>query len=245
MHEIVAAFQTPFETFAGQVVLFLPKIVGALVTLLVGLLVARGLRFGVHKVLRVARMDEMSEKVQLHEILARVGLGKSLTDVVALMVFWFFILVTLAGAASILKLDTLTMLFAQFVDYLPKVLASVVILFGGFVVAHSLGEMVQNAATANKIGGAQAIARVTKVVVVVYASIMALGQLGLETELLKSSINIALGTVGLALAIAFGLGGRDVAAEMIRDHVRSKKQSVPPRPMIAAAPEPARSSVRP
>ncbi len=222
MQGLIEAFRTPFETFFGQVVLFLPKVVAALVTLLIGLLVARALRFGVIKILAVARVDELSAKIQLDEILARVGLGRSLTSLFGFVVYWFFILVTFAGTASILQLEMLTALFAQFVAYLPKLFASVVILFGGFLAAHSLGEVVANAATANHIGGAEAIAKITRIVVVVYASIMALSQLGLETEILKNTINIALGTLGLALALAFGLGGRETAAEMIRDFVNRR-----------------------
>jgi len=85
------------------------------------------------------------------------------------------------------------------------------------LIGRFLGEIVQNAATANRIQGAVGLSKVVKFVVVAFSAVMALEQIGIDTTIMTSSVQIILATLGLALAIAFGLGGRDVAADIIRN----------------------------
>jgi small-conductance mechanosensitive channel len=85
-----------------------------------------------------------------------------------------------------------------------------------------LGEIVQNAATANKLQGAVALSKVARFVVIVFAAIMALEQIGIDTTIITSSFQIILATIGLGVAIAFGLGGRDMAADIIKNFTEKR-----------------------
>jgi hypothetical protein len=99
-------------------------------------------------------------------------------------------------------------------------LGAVLVVAGGLLLGHFLGEVVRNAATANKIQGAVGLSKVASFVVVVFAVIMALEQIGIDTTIITSSIQIILATIGLGLAIAFGLGGKDAAADIIRNFTK-------------------------
>ena len=105
----------------------------------------------------------------------------------------------------------------RFLLFIPHVLAAVLVVAAGLLIGRFLGEIVQNAATANRIQGSIILSKVVNLVVVVFSAVMALEQLGVDTSIMTSSAQIILATLGLALAIAFGLGGRDVAADIIRD----------------------------
>ncbi|MEK7744597.1 MAG: hypothetical protein AAB578_09455, partial [Elusimicrobiota bacterium] len=102
--------------------------------------------------------------------------------------------------------------------------AALLVLFGGLMFARFLSQVVANAAAANEVRGGEALAKAAYAAVVVFASMMALEQLGLRMLLLSSSIQILLASVGLAFALAFGLGGKAIAEEILRGLIQKKKE---------------------
>jgi small-conductance mechanosensitive channel len=206
----------PLQGFWTEVAQKLPGILAALIMLLVGMVVARVIRSGVQRGLKYASLDQYTDKVKLNELLARLGMGRSPSFIIGFVAYWLIILVFMLSAANAVKLTVVAQVLQRFLLFMPQLLAAVLVLAAGSLVGRFLGEIVQNAATANRIQGAVALSKVVKFVVVVFAAVMALEQLGIDTTIMTSSVQIILATMGLALAIAFGLGGRDVAADIIR-----------------------------
>ena len=213
----------PFTTFLGRVALKLPGVVGALILLLIGIALGRFLRRIVDKILAMSRLDELLGRVGFSEVLSRVGFGRSVSYAIGFLVYWLIIMVFLVSAANAINLTVVSELLNRFVLFMPRLIASVVVVIGGMVLAHFVGEVVRNACEANRVQGSSVISRIFKIVVVIFASIMGLDQLGINTGILTSSVQIILATVGLTLAIAFGLGGKDVAAGIIRDFMKGQK----------------------
>jgi small-conductance mechanosensitive channel len=206
----------PLQGFWTEVAQKLPGILAALIMLLVGMVVARVIRSGVQRGLKYASLDQYTDKVKLNELLARLGMGRSPSFIIGFVAYWLIILVFMLSAANAVKLTVVAQVLQRFLLFMPQLLAAVLVLAAGSLVGRFLGEIVQNAATANRIQGSVALSKVVKFVVVVFAAVMALEQLGIDTTIMTSSVQIILATMGLALAIAFGLGGRDVAADIIR-----------------------------
>ena len=200
----------------------LPGVLAALLLLLIGMVVARGTRAGVEKFFKFSHVDEYTERIKLNELLSHLGFGRSPAYVVGFLVYWLLILVFLVAAADAVQLTVVSQLLERFVLFIPKIIGAVLVLAGGLLVGHFLSEIVQNAATANEIEGGAALSKITRLVVMVFASIMALEQIGLNTAIVASSVQIAMGTIGLGLAIAFGLGGRDAAAEIVKNFTKSR-----------------------
>ena len=213
----------PFLHFWSRLVAVLPAIVAALLLLLVGFILARVARALVEKFLGVIKLDEHTGKIGFNEVLSRVGCGESPSYVMGFLIYWLIVLVFLVSASNVVQLTVVSELLEIFVLFIPKLIASMVILFAGLVLGHLAFQMVSSAAAANSIEGAKILGRVSNIVVVVFASIMAIEHLGIDTQILSSSLQIILGTIGLAVALAFGLGGRDVAADVIRDFLKNKK----------------------
>jgi hypothetical protein len=207
----------PVQQLVAGILGKLSAIVLALLLLLVGMVVARGLRAGVEKFLAFLHLDEYTEKIKLNELFARLGFGRSPAFILGFLIYWLIILVFLVSAADVVQLSVVSELLQKFVLFVPRLIGAVLVLAGGLLAGHFLGEIVLNATTANKIQGAMALSKVVQFVVVVFAAIMALDQIGIDTSILTSSIQIILAAVGLGFAIAFGLGGRDVAADIIRN----------------------------
>ncbi|TLY18266.1 MAG: hypothetical protein E6K69_00580 [Nitrospirae bacterium] len=215
--ELTALLVEPFHGFWTQVSVKLPAILAALVLLLIGMVVARVIRTAIQSSLKYAKLDQYTDKINLNELLSRLGMGRSPSFVVGFMVYWLIILVFLVSAANTVKLVVVAQVVERFLLFIPHVLAAVLVVAAGLLIGRFLGEIVQNAATANRIQGSIILSKVVNLVVVVFSAVMALEQLGVDTSIMTSSAQIILATLGLALAIAFGLGGRDVAADIIRD----------------------------
>jgi mechanosensitive ion channel-like protein len=215
--ELTAMLVEPFHGFWTQVSVKLPGILAALVLLLIGMVVARVIRTAIQSGLKYAKLDQYTDKINLNELLSRLGMGRSPSFVVGFMVYWLIILVFLVSAANTVKLVVVAQVVERFLLFIPHVLAAVLVVAAGLLIGRFLGEIVQNAATANRIQGSIILSKIVNLVVVVFSAVMALEQLGVDTSIMTSSAQIILATLGLALAIAFGLGGRDVAADIIRD----------------------------
>jgi hypothetical protein len=209
----------PVTQLLGQILVKLPSFVAAVLLLLLGMVLGKIVRAFLERFLKVIRMDEYTEMVKLNELLARLGFGRSPAFVVAFLVYWLIILIFLVAAANAVQLTIVSELLQRFALFIPKLIGAVLVMAGGLLFGHLVSEIVLNAARANKLDAAMALSKAVRLVVIVFAGIMALEQIGLDTTILTSSIQIVLASVGLGLAIAFGLGGKDVAAEIIKELV--------------------------
>jgi hypothetical protein len=214
----------PLQQLLSEILVKLPAVLAALLLLLVGMVVGKIARTGVERFLKLIQADEYTQKVKVNELLARLGFGQSPAFVVGFLVYWLIILVFLVSAANAVQLTVVSQLLERFVLFVPKLIGAVLVVAAGLLLGHFFGEVVLNAATANKLDSAVAFSKTVRVVVVVFAGIMALEQIGIDTTIITSSIQIILGTIGLGLAIAFGIGGKDVAGEIIKNFIAKAKQ---------------------
>jgi small-conductance mechanosensitive channel len=222
--DVTSLLMGPVQQLLSELLVKLPAVLAALLLLLIGMVVGKIARTAVEKFLKFVRVDEYTEKVRVNELLARLGFGQSPVFVVGFLVYWLIILVFLVSAANAVQLTVVSQLLEQFVLFIPKLIGAVVVVAGGLLLGHFFGEVVLNAATANKLDSAVAFSKVVRIVVMVFAGVMALEQIGIDTTIITSSIQIILGTIGLGVAIAFGLGGQAVAAEIIKNFIARQGQ---------------------
>lgn len=215
--DLARLFAAPFLDAYHRVSGALASLAVAFLLLLVGLFTARLARALIEAGLGRIRLDEYTSRAGLNELLARLGLGKSPTAVASFAVYWFILVVFVVSAANALNMTVVSDLLERFAQFLPSLVAAVLILFGGLLFGRLISLVLSNAATANSIRGGGAVAAGGYVVVVGYAAIGALQQLGAQPQLILSAAQILLGSLGLALAIAFGLGAKDLASDWLRE----------------------------
>jgi hypothetical protein len=114
-------------------------------------------------------------------------------------------------------MTVVSVLLERFVAVLPAMAAAVLILFGGLLFGRLLAHILRNAATANSIRGGTVVAAAAQTVAIGAAGIIALEQIGVRPQILIPTAQILVGSLGLAVAIALGLGAKDLAAEYLRD----------------------------
>ncbi|MFI5350816.1 MAG: hypothetical protein ACHQ2Z_14810 [Elusimicrobiota bacterium] len=218
--DLARLFADPFLDAYHRVSGALASLAAAFLLLLLGMFTARLARALVEAALGRLRLDDHTSRAGLNELLARLGLGKSPTAVASFAVYWFILVVFMVSAANALNMTVVSDLLERFAQFLPSLTAAVLILFGGLLFGRLISQILSNAAAANSIRGGGAVAAGGYVVVVGASAIAALEQLGAQPQLLLSAAQILLGSLGLALALAFGFGAKDMAGEWLRERRR-------------------------
>lgn len=208
---IVNAMTTVWTPVAG----FIPRFFGALVVVLVGFVVAKLLDTLLSKLLAKLGLDRLMAGTGLTKMLGRVGIQVPVSSLIGKIVYWFVLLIFLVSAAESLGLDRVSATLDMLALYLPKVLGAALVLLAGVLLAQLLSGIVRGAAEGVGLDYAHGLGRIAQGLVILISISVAIGQLEVKTDLLNNVIAIALISIGLAAALALGLGSRDIAAQII------------------------------
>jgi hypothetical protein len=206
---------------------FVPALLGALVILFAGYLLAKLCEKGTDRFLRRIRLNAMLRKGGVLHAVERSGTPLNPVRVVANLVFWLVMFAVLLVAANALGLDSLANVFSELVSYIPSVIAAIVIIIVGIVLGGFVGGLIM--ASAGALHGGPTLARVGRGGVIVLAVFMALQELGIATDLVTTAFAILFGAVALAMALAFGLGNRELAGEVTRgwyERYRAEREAI-------------------
>lgn len=195
---------------------FLPNFLAMLIILAIGLMMAMILRWVVRRGLKAIKCDEWCDKTGFAHLLLRAGIRSSPSVLLAHTVFWLVVLVFLVAGLSSLEMAVVNHLLAALVGYLPRVFAALLILVVGFLLANFLARAVLLAAVNANMASPHWLSSGVKFLVAALTVAMALEQLSIAAHIVMAAFTIVFGGVTLALAIAFGLAGRDVAKEFLR-----------------------------
>jgi len=196
------------ETLGG----YLPRFAGAFALLLVGLVVAAVLRRLIERGLRAAGFDELGERWGVHDVLERFGLGRSLARVIARAVRLAIVVVVVFAALSLLGLAFLSESLNVGILFLPRLFVAFVLLLVGIVLSELARRHVDRMAEQMDLPGP--LGTLAQATVLALFGVTALAQLGIPTQVLLMLAGILLAATGLMFALAFGLGGREMAREV-------------------------------
>ncbi|MCY4532910.1 MAG: mechanosensitive ion channel [Gammaproteobacteria bacterium] len=199
----------------SEIAAFLPNLAGALVILTLGYIVAKIASSVVRRLLAALGLDHLSERTGIVKLLKQINVERTASYILGRIVFWILMLTFLLSASESLGLDRLSATINSLVQYLPRVLGAVFILSIGLFVATFARDAVRGAAANIGSRHANTLGQTTYVLLAVIAAALAVGQLDLETELLTVAVGVVILSAGVAAALAFGLGSRDVAGNVI------------------------------
>ena len=206
-------------------ILFLPTFLGALIIFFVGLIIAAGLGKIVEKLIDALKLDRLLEQLGLNKILERADVRLHSGRFVGVLVQWFFIIITLLAVSDILKLLAFSDFLKQALLYVPNIVVAVLIMLAGVVMATFLAKLVRASVLAARLHAAHFLGTLTKWSVLVFAFLAALSQLGVAGALVNTLIMGFVAMLAIAGGLAFGLGGRDVAAawlEKLRSEISNR-----------------------
>lgn len=199
-----------------QVVEFLPRLLAAVVFLTIGWVVARLVRQGAIRALRLLRLDTAAERAGVEDFLLRGGVRLTAVSLLGQTLYWGILLAVALAVFNLLGMPVSTSLIGPVASYLPNVLGALVIVVFGSLLARFTRGLVHT--YLNNIGaaGAQAIGLLAQGAILAFVVTLALQQLQIGGPVLVSAFQLAFGGFCLALALAFGLGGRDWAAGILK-----------------------------
>src|SRR3989338_4366537 len=224
IYEITEPFFQPVMEVWAKFSEYVPKLVAAFTFVLFGLFIARLASSLLEQFLRKIKFDSYTSRVGINEILIRFGLGKSFTQVISFVVYWALLLVFLVTAANILNLTVISEILRRFVDFLPNLMAAIFIGFGRLLFARFMADIVMSSAVSNNLRGGSSLSKIVHFVIVVFTLIAAIEQLGIKMKMIIGGINIMLASLGLAFAIAVGLGAKDIAHDVLRNLFTENKE---------------------
>lgn len=213
----------PIKETLVKVGTFLPILIGVLFILVVGWLIAKVIQRLVTRVLILARLDVASERTGIANFLARGEIKYTLSELIGMLTYWLVMLIAFVTAVDALGLRVAAQLLDKIVLYIPNVVVSIFILSLGTFAAVFLGGIVRTAATNAGVTFGRLLGQIAQLIVIIFAIAMTLEQLNIGTRIIAISLNVILGAAGLACALAFGLGCKDMAARFISDLIEKAK----------------------
>lgn len=198
---------------------FLPNLLAAIVILLVGWLIARTLKFGVTRGLTTAKFPKLAKQAGIDDFLARGGVKRSSTDLVATLVYWLVMLIVLVTAVNALRLEVASQLLNQILFYIPNIIAAVIVVVVGLYAAGFVAALVRTAVANAGIEEAGFVSEIARYALIVFAFAIAINQLGIGQNIVGPSVLIFFGGVSLAAAIAVGLGARDIVQRYLEKRI--------------------------
>jgi flagellar biosynthesis protein FliQ len=240
---------------------FIPRLVGFLVILIVGLIVAWAVSKTLTFLLRKIGFDRMANRIGLTRLEQRMNVRLDPAGILGMVVYWFLLLIFLIPAADALGVPAVSNILNTLVAYIPNVFVAVLVLFLGALFATFVADIVRGVVTSAKIGNPNVFAGIARWSIIGFAVLIALEQLQITPALINELFGAVVAAVAIAFALAFGLGGQDAArrwlsrgestmttaaaqvnAQQIRNAAKSAQPSMSGQPevqMPASTPAPA------
>jgi small-conductance mechanosensitive channel len=216
---ILQSLQTGFTTFVN----YLPQLIGALLILLVGYIIAKVLDKIISKGLHKARVDDRLTRNSGGRFVEKLSPGGQPSQLVGAVVFWVIMLFVISSAISALGIPALTGFMNLVLSWLPNVIAALLIFLVAAAVAGAVGGLAHRTMGDTPTG--RVVRAAAPALIMAIAVFMILTQLGIATVIVVITYTALIGAAALGAALAFGLGGRDAAAQLIDSGYRKAQEN--------------------
>lgn len=228
--ERVDVLLDPLQAFLIQIAAFLPRLGIALLVLLAGYLLAKAARFAVQHGLRAINFHIVTQRSGLDEFLRKGGTSADSVAVFGVLVYWIVILAALIVAFNSMGLATVTDLLSRVMLFVPRLIVALLIVVFGTYFARFVGHAVASYCVGIGVADGEALGRLARYAILVFVVMIAIDHLDLGSSLIRITFLVLLGGVVLALALAFGLGGREWAAARLEEWWPSSRRGPGPPP---------------
>lgn len=199
------------------------NLLGAIIVLIVGLIVAGGLGALVERVMGLIKLDKLLENLGLKEYFERAGLSINTGKFFGKLVYWFLVLVFFLAATDILGFYSLSSFLKDVLMYIPNVIVAVLIMLSSVVIGNVLKRIVNASVRGARLAAAGFLGSLTWWSVIVFGFLVSLSQLGIGQAIIQALVTGFVAMLAIAGGIAFGLGGKDFAQHLmnkLKDHMQ-------------------------
>lgn len=217
-------------SIAAALAMFLgaiPKIIGFAVILIVGWIIASLVSTAVAALLRAVKFNDLAQRSGFSSFVQKSGIRTDAAGALATIAKWFVRLIVLVVAFDALGLPAVSQVLEQLLLWIPNLVVAMVVLVLAGLAANALHAVVRGATSQADLGNPDLLANLARGAVWAFAIVIAVNQLGIATTLVNTLFMATVGAVALALGLAFGLGGRDTAALIVRNWYEQGQQAAP------------------
>ena len=194
---------------------FIPRLLGFLVILLVGWIVATAVSKALTFLLRKIGFDRLGDRIGLTRMEQSMGVRLDTAGILGKIAYWFIFIIFLVPAVSALGLTAVSGVLNTLVTYIPNVFVAVLVLFLGTLAATFVADIVRGATASANVGNPSIFAGIARWSIIGFAGLIALEQLQIAPALITVLFTAIVGAVAIAFGLAFGLGGQDTARRLL------------------------------
>lgn len=227
MQNQINIFLSSLNEFWTQIVSFFPKLLFVIVILFFGWLCAKVVCIGVKRILQLTHFDKFADKSGLEAFLQHSEFDLTLSGIISTVVYWLVILLFVITGAKTLGLNEVAEMLHHLVNYLPKIIIAILVMIFGTLLARFVNRLFFSWLHSIKYENALGVSTSAEYIIQIFALFVAIEQLDIATQLFTALFIIVFGSIFLALAIAFGLGGREWAAKMIAQYQEKQQKDRP------------------
>ena len=217
----------PFREVWQKLVAFLPNLLAGIVVFAIGLVLAWLVKALVIKIIKLAKLDAAFARSGLTEALQKMAVRDTPAKLVGRMFYWLVAFIFFILALKVMKVPVIDQLLEKLVLYLPNVFVALIILTIGWLLGNFLGRAALIASVNAGVKLSSQLSRGVKGLIMVFALVMAFEQLGIGRKTMVAAFTIAFGGIVLALALAFGLGGKDQARTFLEKRFKKNGSAGP------------------
>ena len=213
--DLGTAIFNAFSNALNLVLTFIPRVIGFLVILLIGWIVATVISKALIFVLRKIGFDRMADRIGLTRFEQRMGVKMDAAGLLGKIVYWFLFLVFLVPAVDALGLTSVSAILGMVIAYIPNVFVAILVLFLGTLAATFVADLVRGATASANVGNPNIFANIARVAIMGFVALIALEQLQIAPALINELFGAIVAAAAIAFGLAFGLGGQDTARKYL------------------------------
>ena len=216
MKEQIQILLESSQQFLNEIASAVPQIIGAILILLIGWLIAKLIKRIFVKLMKLAKLNWLTEKSGIEKFLKEGGVKITAVDLIGSLVYWIIMLIVIMAVLNTLQLTSAKELFNQIILYIPNIIVSILILLLGLYAAKFVSQAIVVALKNMKDQSAHLIEKITYYAILVLTIFIVLSQLNIAENIVTIAFLLIFGAFCLAFGLAFGLGGKDFAVDLLK-----------------------------
>lgn len=214
------------STVLGRLVTFLPNLFGSILVFLIGWIVSGWAKSIVTRILRATRLERLVSGTAVEAFLQKAEFKGKIEDVLGGVVKWVIIFIFFIAAVNILGLSTVSLVLNGILAYIPKIIAAMLILLAGVLLAGVIEGVVKGAAGAVDVSTARLLGKLSSWVVMIFAVLASVSELGIADRFINTLITGVVATLSLGLGLALGLGSKELVSELLTEWYKGVRREL-------------------
>lgn len=208
-------FFNSLQTFGQTLAESVPKILGAILILLLGWLFAKLISNGIAKLLKVLKFDVLSEKIRATDFLEKANVSLTPSKFIGKFVYWILLLLVIISASDALGWNAVSEEISKLIGYLPNLLIAIIFFIVGTYIASFIRDFIKGTTSSLGISAGKVISNVVFYFLFIIVTLTALEQAGIDTSIISANLSLILGAILLAAGVSYGFASKDVLSNIL------------------------------